>query len=145
MDLIAINFENGVFNNLCGGFESMVQRPPTAEEAEEIYKLTLYMYSFSQDAPLYPLSKFFVLSNALTYTGAELGMTDLKSHVTHWAGIYHYEEYYFFIHSIVDSHRTCLQINLLSSFVYAVPLIVCSKEPNEFWDAFDEVYRSVFP
>ncbi|MEX2336169.1 MAG: hypothetical protein WD555_02730 [Fulvivirga sp.] len=87
MDLIAINFENEVFNNLCGGFDSMDQRPPTVDEAEVIYKLTLYMYSFIQDAPLYPLSDFFVLSNSLTYTGVEIGMTDTLSHVTQWSGI----------------------------------------------------------
>lgn len=105
----------------------MVQRPPTAEEAEEIYKLTLYMYSYIQDAPLYPLSDFFVVSNALTYTGVELGLTDLESRVTHWAGVFHYEEDYFFIYSIEDSHGTSLQINLLGSLVHTVPLFVCTK------------------
>lgn len=145
MDLIAINFENEVFINLCGGFESMVQRPPTAEEAEEIYKLTLYIYSYIQDAPLYPLSDFFILSNALTYTGVELGMTDLKRRVTHWAGVYHYEEDYFFIYSVTDSNGTSLQINLLSSFVFMVPLFVSSKAPDEFWLHFKEVYDEVYP
>ena len=66
MDLIAINFEDEMFNNLCGGFESMVQREPTVEEAEEIFKLTLFLYSYSEDVPTYELSDFFVLSNALT-------------------------------------------------------------------------------
>ena len=51
MDLIAINFEDEMFNNLCGQFESMVPRPPTVEEAEEIFKLTLLLYSYSEDVP----------------------------------------------------------------------------------------------
>lgn len=145
MDLIAINFENEVFNNLCGGFESMVQRPPTVDEAEEIYKLTLHLYSYFQDAPFYRLSNFFVISNALTYTGVELGMSDSKTRVTNWAGIFHYEEDYFFIHSIENSEGISLQINLLSSFVYTVPLFVRTKESNEFWEGFNELYKTVYP
>ena len=49
MDLIAINFKDEMFNNLCGGFKCMVQREPTVEEAEEIFKLTLLLYSYSED------------------------------------------------------------------------------------------------
>ncbi|MEX2336174.1 MAG: hypothetical protein WD555_02755 [Fulvivirga sp.] len=92
----------------------MVQRPPTIGEAEEIYELTLYLYSFSSNVPLYKMTDFFVISNALTYTGLELGMTDLESKTTNWAGLYHYEEDCFFIHSIEDSQGVYLQINLLS-------------------------------
>src|SRR5690554_700524 len=113
MDLIAINFEDEMFNNLCGGFESMVQRPPTVEEAEEIFTLTLLLYSYSEDVSTYEFSNFFVLSNALTYTGVKLGVTDLASGSTQWAGIYHYEEDYLFIHSITNQGVTTVQVNLL--------------------------------
>lgn len=122
----------------------MVQRPPTVDEAEEIYKLTLYLYSYIQDVPSYLLSNFFVISNALTYTGVELGMSDLKTRVTDWAGIFHYEEDYFFIHSIEDSEGISLQINLLSSFVYTVPLFVMTKDSNEFWEEFQVLYSEVY-
>lgn len=144
MDLIAIDFEDEVFDNLCGGFESMVQRPPDVDEAEEIWKLTLYLYSFSREVPEYDLSDFFVLSNALTYTGVELGLTGLDTHVTEWAGIYHYEEDYFLIYSIENSQGTSLQINLLSSFVYSVPLFLMSRKQTEFWEEFLTVYHEVF-
>lgn len=145
MDLIAINFEDEMFNNLCGGFESMVQREPTFEEAEEIFKLTLLLYSYSEDVPTYELSNFFVLSNALTYTGVELGMTDLATRCTQWAGIYHYEEDYFFIHSTTDQGVTTVQVNLLSCFVTTAPLFVASKAPDDFWLHFKEVYDPVYP
>lgn len=143
MDLLVIDFEDELFNNLCGGFESMTQRPPNLEEAEEIYKLSLYLHSFSGDVPQYRLSNFFVLSNAL-YTGVELGITDLKTRTTNWAGVYHYEEDYFFIHSVEDSQGISLQINLLSSFVYVVPLMILTKEHAEFWEKFEKVYEEVF-
>lgn len=144
MELIAIDFEDEIFDNLCGGFESMVQRPPDVDEAEEIWKLTLYLYSFSREVPVYKLSNFFVLTNALTYTGVELGLTGLDTHVTEWAGIYHYEEDYFLIYSITNSQGTSLQINLLSSFVYSVPLFLMSREQSEFWEEFLTVYHEVF-
>lgn len=145
MDLIAINFEDEMFNNLCGGFESMVQREPTVEEAEEIFKLTLLLYSYSEDVPTYELSDFFVLSNALTYTGVELGLTNLATHITQWAGIYHYEEDYFFIHSVTEKGKTTVQVNLLSCFVTTAPLFVASKAPDDFWLHFKEVYDPVYP
>ena len=129
MDLIAINFEDEMFNNLCGGFESMVQREPTVEEAEEIFKLTLLLYSYSEDVPTYELSDFFVLSNALTYTGVELGLTDLASHISQWAGIYQFEEDYFFIHSLTEVGKTTVQVNLLSCFVTTAPLFVATPKP----------------
>jgi hypothetical protein len=144
MELIAIDFEDEIFDNLCGGFESMVQRPPDGNETEEIWKLTLYLYSFSREVPGYKLSDFFVLSNALTYTGVELGLTGLDTHVTEWAGIYHYEEDYFLINSIENSQGTSLQINLLSSFVYSVPLFLMSREQTEFWEEFLTLYYEVF-
>lgn len=39
----------------------MVQRSPTVEEAEEIFKLTLLLYSYSEDVPTYKLSDFFTV------------------------------------------------------------------------------------
>ena len=50
-----------MFNNLCGGFESMVQREPTVEDAEEIFKLTLLMYSYSESVLSYRMRGFFCL------------------------------------------------------------------------------------
>lgn len=144
MDFLAIDFEDELFNNLCGGFECMVGRSPDMAEAEEIYKLSLYLYSFSFDVPVYSLSNFFVIANALTYTGVELGMTDLESRTTNWAGLYHYEEDYFFIHSVEDAGGTFLQPNLLGPFVYSVPLFIRTREQGEFWKEFEAVYRLVY-
>jgi len=145
VNLIAINFEDETFNNLCGGFRLMVQREPTVEEAEEIFKLTLLLYSYSKDVPTYDLSDFFVLSNALTYTGVELGITDLATHTTQWAGIYQYEEDYFFIHSVTDKGSTTIQVNLLSCFITTAPLFVASKVPDDIWSNFKEVYDQSYP
>lgn len=144
MDPLSIDFEDELFQNLCGGFESMVQRPPNIEEAKEIFKLSLYLYSFSNDVPDYRLSDFFVVSKALTYTGVELGMTDLKTKKSTWAGVYHYEEEYFFIHSNEDSRGGFFQISLLSSFVYTVPLFIMTKERGEFWEEFEKIYKETF-
>ena len=71
--------------------------------------------------------------------------TNLATRCTQWAGIYHHEEDYFFIHSIRDQGVTTVQVNLLSCFVTTAPLFVASKVPDDFWLHFKELYNQVYP
>src|SRR5690606_9994269 len=100
---------------------------------EEIFKLILLLYSYFEDVPTYDLSDFFVLSNTLTYTGVELGLTDLATHTTQYGQGYTTMKRTIFIHSVTEKGKTTVQVNLLSCFVTTAPLLGASKVPDDFW------------